>query len=173
MDAFAMVFLLIALLPHIIYFFAFNKPSIVLEISGYNNFVLFSIFWKIITALSLFIWLYSAYKWRMFTRSQLYLGIGLLLIVIGQTLNLSAYKQLRKDGVYYGRELGIVNHELPEITGFPYNIMSHPLFIGCILTILGLAFLFGFNKKKPRKDVWFVMLTWISFYMFSILVENM
>ena len=62
----------------------------------------------------------------------------LFLILIGQLLNLTVYKKLGMEGVYYGSKF---NRKLPMITSFPYNVMSNPQYVGCVLTQYG-TFLF-------------------------------
>ena len=52
---------------------------------------------------------------------------NILLIGIGQTLNLSVYYKLGIKGVYYGNKFGL---KLPYITSFPYNIgINNPQYI--------------------------------------------
>lgn len=69
--------------------------------------------------------------------------LNILLIGIGQTLNLSVYYKLGTKGVYYGNKFGL---ELPYITTFPYNIgIKNPQYVGCILTLCGLYPLISFN----------------------------
>jgi len=72
------------------------------------------------------------------------LNVGnIMLIGIGQTLNLSVYYKLGIRGVYYGNKFGL---ELPYITTFPYNIrINNPQYIGCILTLCGLYPLISFE----------------------------
>jgi len=68
---------------------------------------------------------------------------NILLIGIGQTLNLSVYYKLGTKGVYYGNKFGL---QLPYITSFPYNIgINNPQYIGCILTLCGLYPLVSLN----------------------------
>ena len=61
--------------------------------------------------------------------------IKILLILTGQTLNMSVYSKLGITGVYYGNKFG---YKTKWITSFPYNILSNPQYVGCILTFLGL-----------------------------------
>jgi hypothetical protein len=41
-------------------------------------------------------------------------------------------------GVYYGFKLG---HSIPWATGFPFNVVSHPQYVGSVATVLGAAVL--------------------------------
>ena len=69
--------------------------------------------------------------------------LGIIFLVVGQFLNAMVYYRIGIDGVYYGREYGIVND--PYCTKFPFTI-PHPMYVGCILTIVGLFVLVGFNE---------------------------
>lgn len=66
--------------------------------------------------------------------------LGLLMIAIGQLLNFSVYKAIKKEGVYYGVRFG---YHIPWVTSFPYNLkwLRHPQYIGSLLTWFGLAFI--------------------------------
>mmetsp|Transcript_4203 Transcript_4203/g.9021 ORF Transcript_4203/g.9021 Transcript_4203/m.9021 type:complete len:232 (+) Transcript_4203:22-717(+) len=58
-----------------------------------------------------------------------------LLIAAGQALNLSIYRAIGKDGVYYGFKLG---HPVPWCTDFPFNAgFRHPQYVGGMLSQLG------------------------------------
>jgi methylene-fatty-acyl-phospholipid synthase len=48
---------------------------------------------------------------------------------------MSVYSKLGITGVYYGNKFG---YKTKWITSFPYNILSNPQYVGCILTFLGL-----------------------------------
>jgi len=62
--------------------------------------------------------------------------LELMLILVGQYLNYRVYALLGMDGVYYGTRFG---KNIPWVTEFPYSHMSDPQYIGCILTVLGIA----------------------------------
>ncbi len=72
------------------------------------------------------------------------LNIGnIILIIIGQILNISVYYKLGTKGVYYGNIFGL---NLPYINTFPYNIgIKNPQYTGCILTLCGLYPLISFE----------------------------
>lgn len=39
-------------------------------------------------------------------------------------------------GVYYGFKLG---HTIPWVDGFPFNVVSHPQYVGSVATVVGMA----------------------------------
>jgi hypothetical protein len=52
-----------------------------------------------------------------------------------------------KNGVYYGVKLG---RPIPWYTGFPFNCVPHPQYLGCILSIWG-GVAFFFNQAVVDK----------------------
>lgn len=66
------------------------------------------------------------------------LALGPVLILAGQTLNAAIYKAIGKVGVYYGTRLG---KTVPWVTGFPFNVVSHPQYVGTVLCIWGITLL--------------------------------
>ena len=51
-----------------------------------------------------------------------------------QALNVGIYRAIGNPGVYYGFKLG---HHVPWHTGFPFNVVSHPQYVGSVLTVWG------------------------------------
>ena len=51
-----------------------------------------------------------------------------------QALNIGIYRAIGNPGVYYGFKLG---HNIPWHTGFPFNVVSHPQYVGSALTVWG------------------------------------
>ncbi|KAI7841557.1 hypothetical protein COHA_004728 [Chlorella ohadii] len=64
--------------------------------------------------------------------------IGLGLGLFGQWLNIGIFQAIGHAGVYYGFKLG---HTIPWVDGFPFNVVSHPQYVGSVATILGAAVL--------------------------------
>lgn len=57
-------------------------------------------------------------------------AIGLLLIFIGQVLNISTFNALGAKGVYYGYEFG---YPVKRVYGFPYNLwFNDPQYWGVV-----------------------------------------
>ena len=104
-----------------------------------------------------------------FQSNMLYNSIALLLLIIGQYLNVTVYQKLGADLVYYGREYDIQGEYM---TGFPFN-MKHPQYMGTILTTIGTFFLTGFNKNgSVRKTNLYVLSYIIVLYLISMSIEN-
>ena len=67
--------------------------------------------------------------------------IGIVLLLIGQGLNVASYNALGNAGIYYGYELG---YKLPYITNkFPYTttvskFLKHPQYTGVLCSIWGI-----------------------------------
>lgn len=53
-----------------------------------------------------------------------------------QWLNVGIFRAIGHAGVYYGFKLG---HSIPWVTGFPFNVVSHPQYVGSVATVLGAA----------------------------------
>lgn len=52
----------------------------------------------------------------------------------GQSLNVGIFQAIGHDGVYYGFKLG---RKIPWVTGWPFDSVSHPQYVGSVLTIWG------------------------------------
>eukprot|EP00456_Euglypha_rotunda_P023597 TRINITY_DN19544_c0_g1_i8.p1 TRINITY_DN19544_c0_g1~~TRINITY_DN19544_c0_g1_i8.p1 ORF type:complete len:154 (-),score=3.32 TRINITY_DN19544_c0_g1_i8:82-543(-) len=65
--------------------------------------------------------------------------VGLLLVGFGQLLNISIYQAIGKAGVYYGTRLGV---KVPWCTGFPFNFIAHPQYVGAVVSWWGIAIIF-------------------------------
>lgn len=66
--------------------------------------------------------------------------IGLPLLIVGQILNLAVYRTIGRKGVYYGTQFGVPTG-MPWCTGFPYNRLENPQYIGVILTFWGIYYI--------------------------------
>ncbi len=74
------------------------------------------------------------------------LVIGGVLIVAGQLLNGSVFYRLGSAGVFYGNILG---HEVPWCRDFPFSVLSHPQYVGTVLSIWGF-----FLAVRFPNDAW-------------------
>lgn len=84
----------------------------------------------------------------------------LVLLTIGQSLNSAVYKTLGVDGVYYGRELGIIPPDAPYVKGFPY-VIPHPQYVGACLSVLAGVLALGVcSDPTSAFGVQFVTETW-------------
>jgi phosphatidyl-N-methylethanolamine N-methyltransferase len=86
---------------------------------------------------------------NLLTASPPAFGLGTLLIVVGQTLNAGVFLRLGTIGVFYGNRFG---SHLPWVTGFPFSIVSHPQYVGTVMTIWGLFLV----TRYPHAD-WSVL----------------
>ncbi len=62
------------------------------------------------------------------------IGLGLALIAVGQTLNISVFHRLGFVGVFYGCRFGA---RVPWCGRFPYSWFAHPQYVGAVLSIWG------------------------------------
>lgn len=60
----------------------------------------------------------------------------LLLACYGQSLNVGIFQAIGHDGVYYGFKLGKV---IPWVNGWPFDSVSHPQYVGSVLTVWALV----------------------------------
>ena len=75
---------------------------------------------------------------------------GLLLVIMGQVLNVAVYRQLGVHGVYYGRQYdhgGTKCQTVAVHNGFPFCV-SHPMYIGGCLTYAGAFFGTAFHRNS-------------------------
>ena len=70
------------------------------------------------------------------------------------------------DGVYYGTKLG---KTVPWCTGFPFNIVSHPQYVGSVMTVLGVTTLL-WTQGPPGLGS--VAGYWCSLYVITALQEQ-
>lgn len=50
----------------------------------------------------------------------------------GQSLNAGIFNAIGHAGVYYGFKLG---HQIPWVDGFPFNVVSHPQYVGAVMSV--------------------------------------
>ena len=77
------------------------------------------------------------------------LAAGALMVGLGQWLNVRVFALLGHDGVFYGSRFGAT---LPWHTRFPFNLVSHPQYVGAVLSIWG----FFLAVRCPADD-WYVL----------------
>ena len=81
---------------------------------------------------------------------------GVLLIAIGQLLNIGVFYRLGKVGVFYGNKFG---YRIPWQVGFPFSFFKHPQYVGAVLSIWG----FFLVMRFPNAD-WYVIPALESLY---------
>jgi methylene-fatty-acyl-phospholipid synthase len=70
----------------------------------------------------------------------------LLLLAYGQSLNVGIYSAIGHDGVYYGFKLG---KSVPWVTGWPFDSVAHPQYVGSALTVWSAAALVWGQAPAP------------------------
>jgi len=56
-------------------------------------------------------------------------------------MSAAVFRKLGNVGVFYGNRLG---HQLTWVTGFPFNIVRHPQYVGTVLPIWGIFLIMRF-----------------------------
>lgn len=113
----------------------------------------------------------------------------LALMGAGQVLNVGIYKAIGKAGtrlvplpvlaslvvvrylgagVYYGTRLG---RTIPWVSGFPFNVVRHPQYVGAVLTIWGLYAL-TLTAAHNAAGYLPLMLIWSLMYLPTALIES-
>lgn len=70
---------------------------------------------------------------------------GAGLILVGQVLSTLVFYRLGRVGTFFGDRLG---YEVPWCRAFPFSVLSHPQYVGAVLTIWGIFLLARF----PHED---------------------
>lgn len=77
------------------------------------------------------------------------LGLGAMMVAVGQGLNAAVFYRLGRIGVFYGNKFG---HEVPWSGKFPFSWMRHPQYAGAVLSIWG----FFLVMRFPHDD-WYLL----------------
>jgi methylene-fatty-acyl-phospholipid synthase len=91
--------------------------------------------------------------------------IAVLAVATGQTLNVSVFVRLGSVGVFYGMRFG---HVVQWCTGFPFSLLSHPQYVGTVLSIWGLFLL----TRYPAPDWFLLPLLETAYYVIGALGER-
>ncbi len=83
-----------------------------------------------------------------------------------QVLNVAIYQAIGKAGVYYGFKLG---QPVPWHTGFPFNVVSHPRYVGSVLTVWGLG---GIVWGSAPAGFTLLLVYWTALYVLTGLQEQ-
>ena len=92
--------------------------------------------------------------------------LGILLAGFGQVLNASIFRAIGHAGVYYGFKLG---HKIPWVEGFPFNVVSHPQYVGSVMTIWGAAILL-WSQSPPGFGL--LLSYWTGLYLITGCMES-
>lgn len=93
------------------------------------------------------------------------IAVGATLIGAGQVLSAAVFRKLGNVGVFYGNRLG---HELVWVTGFPFNVVRHPQYVGTVLSIWGLFLIMRF----PHPDWYALPLLETAYYVLGARYEQ-
>jgi methylene-fatty-acyl-phospholipid synthase len=96
------------------------------------------------------------------------LVLGGVFFLIGQILNIAVYQTLGRNGVYYGSRLG---QPCPWVTGFPFNTVPHPQYVGSVLTLWGLTILFA-TDSHISSGLITLQLIWTAYYFITGVYEQ-
>jgi methylene-fatty-acyl-phospholipid synthase len=91
----------------------------------------------------------------------------LVLVAYGQSLNAGIFQAIGHEGVYYGTKLG---HKIPWVHGWPFDSVSHPQYVGSVLTIWGLTVLVW--NQAPLLPVLATALFWTAVYCATAVQEQ-
>jgi phosphatidyl-N-methylethanolamine N-methyltransferase len=89
---------------------------------------------------------------------------------VWQVLNVKTFDAIGAVGVYYGTKLG---HRVDWNNGFPFNVVSHPQYVGSVLTVWGL--LLGAKSIYPTIPLISTMVVgsyWTAMYVITGLIEQ-
>ena len=78
----------------------------------------------------------------------MWIGVGWVLMAIGQLLNVGIFVRLGKIGVFYGNKVG---YQVSWCHGFPFSLVRYPQYMRAVLSIWG----FFMNTRFPL-DGWFI-----------------
>ena len=83
-------------------------------------------------------------------------ALAAVLVVAGQTLVVATFYRLGRTGVFFGDQLGYAVRRCHE---FPFSLLSHPQYVGTMLTIWG-----GFLLVRFPHDDWYALPTLETIY---------
>lgn len=166
--------LVLVTVPHILYFFAYHYGQTLNKWIPHAEFVNLAILFRAISILTTcilfketFFYTWEFYEW--FSPFPL-VFVGLLLLLLGLQLNLSVYQKLGVSGVYYSCEM---IQECKRVEGYPFTAISHPMYVGAILILLGCIFLFGAEYDYyPRPPIIIPLVYMFGLYLVTMYAES-
>ena len=133
---------------HLFYAVVWLRPDLIR--GGLDNVIKIAITGRGIQFLSM-----AAVMYR-YTINWRYYELKIAFIMMGQFLNTAVYNKLGLEGVYYGSQF----KKLPMITSFPFNIISNPQYIGCMLTQYGIFLFYPYTEMliiSMYSMMWYIM----------------
>uniref|UniRef100_A0A7S0ZLY2 phosphatidyl-N-methylethanolamine N-methyltransferase n=1 Tax=Timspurckia oligopyrenoides TaxID=708627 RepID=A0A7S0ZLY2_9RHOD len=171
---------LCAALPHIFYYVVWTNPkryqsliqkAFAHKVHPVDAFASTASAFKLIQLIALITWTILVLGYPIPLPQIEFMIAGSALLVIGQVLNVSIYTAIGKAGVYYGVRLG---KSVPWCSGFPFNVVSHPQYVGSVLTVWAVLLpLWSSARGNPLQSVitWLIPF-WTCLYVFSAFVEE-
>ncbi len=174
MDLYHLLWLCIVAFPHALWYFAYfygEQIQVVMPFTALKQLLIGARVLSVLATIAFLRYVeFGNYHILSWLSPAPLITIGVILGLIGLWLNMSVYKAIGSDAVYYKCE---VTKECTITNDFPYSVMSHPLFVGCSLIILSVFCLIGFdNTCDIRYNVLYVCTILILLYVFSAIVES-
>mmetsp|Transcript_37328 Transcript_37328/g.94140 ORF Transcript_37328/g.94140 Transcript_37328/m.94140 type:complete len:193 (-) Transcript_37328:500-1078(-) len=152
--------------PHFLYAFIWFYPNVWRKFAGKDSvdaFALAGLIGKLVQFQAVALWVWCVRPTGLcLDLSSVTLTHWLLflaLVAVGQALNVGIYKAIGTNGVYYGFKLG---KTVPWYTGFPFNVVSHPQYVGSALSVWGFAALL--HTQIPSASLASNPIIWMSSY---------
>lgn len=169
-NIFYSIFVLVVTLHHVFFYIGCKKNNLI-SFEFMKNYLILS---KMIILVLFYYWIKyfildpMTLSWIPETNFGL---LGILLLLFGQYLNYLSYKSLGINGIYYGKEYGKINKV--NFNKFPYSHFSDPQYIGCIMTLMGLFFMFIIRKNYKIDEYGTILIAYmILLYIYSIKFER-
>lgn len=89
--------------------------------------------------------------------------------LVAQALNLGAYRALKTKGIYYGTKLG---YKVKWQTGFPFNVVAHPQYVGSALTVWAFPALLWNQPAADNTSLLLLAAYWTALYVVTALQEQ-
>jgi methylene-fatty-acyl-phospholipid synthase len=110
---------------------------------------LFYVF-KILQVSTFVAWCYDSGDHSLLVRGGIIpVTIGVVLVIVGQGLNVWVFYRLGILGVFYGNQFG---HEIARCHEFPFSLLDHPQYVGTLASIWG----FFIVMRFPSHD-WYLL----------------
>lgn len=161
-------------LPHFLYAFIWFQPKVWMKLFPKNPvdaFATAGLVGKILQFGTVLLWFSSIRSTGVCLDasaiSLLQFLACLVLVGYGQSLNVGIFQAIGHDGVYYGFKLG---KKIPWVTGWPFDTVSHPQYVGSVLSIWGmLALVWG---QAPAAPLLTLAAYWTCVYIVTAVQEQ-
>ena len=93
------------------------------------------------------------------------------LLLAGASLKLGVARALRRNDLFFGRQLAPSREAAPLSTAWPYTLCAHPDYAGSALLLLGAGALLLGGAGAPEGG-WTALLAWLGLYLASAMFEE-